>query len=114
VSGHRPTRDADARRLTRQLSSPPHQAPPPPQHLIVPGADDPESAYGEALTGLVELLGLVDEKRWRGVLAKHLDDWTRTGDVRSHLGVYGGMGSLDDLYLTRATAIASRRHRRVG
>jgi hypothetical protein len=69
---------------------------------VTMGADHSESAYSEALVGLIELLGLVDEKSWRDVLAKHLDDWTRARDVRSHLGVYGGMGSFNDTYLTAA------------
>ena len=63
--------------------------------------NETERTYSEALAGLIELLRLVDDG-WRRVLERHRDKWNRTRDVRSHLGVYGGMGSFNDVLLTAA------------
>jgi hypothetical protein len=60
------------------------------------------TAYRESLVGLIELLRLVDEKRWRDVLERHLTEWDRSGDVRPQLAVYGGQGSFVDVLLTEA------------
>ena len=61
-----------------------------------------EHTYREALAGLIELLRLVDEERWRSVLETHRDQWDRARDVQSHLAVYGGVGSFSDVLLTAA------------
>lgn len=60
------------------------------------------SSYREALAGLIELLGLVDEESWRSVLQRNLAEWDRARDVRPHLAVYGGIGSFNDVLLTAA------------
>lgn len=70
---------------------------------------DPQPVYREALSGLIELLRLAGENGWRAELEKHLDEWDRERSVRSHLYVYGGMGSFNDIFLTSANGHRVRR-----
>lgn len=46
------------------------------------------------------LLGSCGQTHWRDWVAKDLQEWDAKGSVSHHLSAYGGMGSLNDVYLT--------------
>jgi predicted nucleic-acid-binding Zn-ribbon protein len=62
-------------------------------------------SYRNALEALHILLDGIGETHWRDWIAHDIVEWDAHRSATHHLSAYGGMGSLDDLYLS-ATSYA--------
>jgi hypothetical protein len=57
-------------------------------------------SYRDTLQAMHLLLDGVGETHWRDWIAQDIADWEATGSVAHHLSAYGGMASLNDVYLS--------------
>jgi hypothetical protein len=58
--------------------------------------------YEQALIALRGVLEAASEQHWLRWIDDDIDAWRTEGSTRHHRSAYGGMGSLNDLYLARA------------
>lgn len=57
--------------------------------------------FENSLVAMKNLLDAVGETHWAGWIATDLQDWREDRDSSHHLAAYGGMGSFNDMWITR-------------
>lgn len=58
--------------------------------------------YIEALKAMNSLLATVGEQYWQKEISKHIRQWESRRDASMHRGIYGGMGSFNDVIICSA------------